>query len=179
MDSSSWRDQFDEKLKRKYDIKQQEVDVSRAEQLAKAPYYAGAGAHYAGANESAERVAGMHYGPDGAVDRQIANQKYGMNKQFEGQALHYGPGGAMDRDIAALAVPRSEQARYYGAQADYNKEKAGEVNITNELLKRKINSPVVATSASSLATQKSLPWYMQRREKVVKPNWNLWDIGSY
>jgi hypothetical protein len=70
--STKWRSDFNEGMKRKYDILQQHADIEGREQVAKAPYYEAAASHAAGANQSAENIAQMHYGPGGAVDRQIA-----------------------------------------------------------------------------------------------------------
>lgn len=82
---------FNEMMKKKYDILQQEVD-------------------------DRTKIAQMHYGEGGSVDRQIAGSK-------DIASMQYGPGGMGDREIAAKAPYLAGLARQANVNADVDEQK--------------------------------------------------------
>jgi hypothetical protein len=73
--STKWRSDFNEGMKRKYDILQQHADTEGRvadNQMGIAKMQFGEGGVYDRNNTSQQGIARMHYGPGGAVDRSIA-----------------------------------------------------------------------------------------------------------
>jgi hypothetical protein len=109
--------QFDEALRKKYSIAQQDADTGRAEQLARAPVFAAQAQQIAGENRNRLDIAGMQYGPGGSADRGDL-------------AMAYGVGGQGDRDNTAMAPGRAAQASNWNEQAS---NLAQERDFTNQL----------------------------------------------
>lgn len=94
---STFDEQFDTAIKKKYDIKQQEADTQRANQIATAPMY--------------------------AAQANMLNDTNQMHRDVAG--LQYGQGGSVDRTNLAQQPLRTAQANYYDTSADENRFKLG------------------------------------------------------
>jgi hypothetical protein len=94
---STFDEQFDTAIKKKYDIKQQEADTQKANQIATAPMY--------------------------AAQANMLNDTNQMHRDVAG--LQYGQGGSVDRTNLAQQPLRTAQANYYDTSADENRFKLG------------------------------------------------------
>lgn len=101
---------FDEALKKKYDIAQQEADAKGNLELAQADFYKGRNA-----NELAQ--AGLHYGPGGAMDRSNLAQQQWTNYRTDQE---FGKGGSYDRRNLAEYGPSSPHAITANSVAAHN-----------------------------------------------------------
>jgi len=136
--SSDYVDDFNEKLKKKYDIKQQEADTQRANQIATAPMYAAQANMLNGVNQMHKDVAGMQYGP----------------------------GGSVDRSILAQQPLRDAQAGYYDTMTNEGKFKMGVAQETRPALIADINATRGLNTVTNQTTADNAGWDSYNKSKA-------------
>ena len=136
--STDYTDAFNDKLKQKYAIKQQEADTQKANQIATAPMY--------------------------AAQANMLNDTNQMHRDVAG--LQYGQGGSVDRTNLAQQPLRTAQAGYYDTMTNEGKFKMGVAQETRPALIADINATRGLNTVTNQTAADNAGWDSYTKSKT-------------
>jgi hypothetical protein len=198
MDDTGWQRELREGQQRKRDLKERDMALKERSGIVLERYHDALAGQAMGANESSEKIAGMHYGPGGAIDRTNT-----FNAPFrDAQTGYYGALGDEQRSATGIAKQKWENFEMPKMRGDM--ETYSQLTPLQRDLKKKeigmmsgaygspgfaeklfgITSGVAVPPVAEIVKpsgEKPIPWYMQRKQDrpFRRATPNIWDIGAY